>query len=1651
METEIITTLRLIFYDNYYKHFLLSNLENVDQLYISLSGSELDTSPAAKPNERIQIEDIQSRIMSTLSSTVTKATQQHKSYVVFGDGGSGKTTLALSIVNEYWKKFRADTNEQVIIPLYIHLPQLLRLRQYCRIKDILNLYILLHFSNFKQLKDDVTATDILKIVTSKYEILVVLDGYENFVDKRNLWEQNNFGELNLKTIAFCRPEALSDSEFDKVFSYRFEGAKHKAKYYFLLPLASVQISSYLLNVVEFLRNLDSTTVDSNEDLIQFNEPWLLTKEITKRNRIWERDSSEYRHWFQLILPELAEVSQTPFVLCLLCQVLPTIVEEYRLRPSQSSFDMELIQLISTEVGIYDQFTRRWFDYSSDKIIQIHPKLNKIQNFLPQLLEIYSNNLAVRLFNRKQGFVGDGKFSRKLTEEWDLWKPNENSRMDESLMEQIDTFSLLFPKSEEERNDEKLGHLLALRSGCLLRYFHFQSQGENYMFQFLHSTLLEYFVSRTIFKGLRAELKFHLKEIGVKSTEFSFSFESIRCDKYVGILHMLVERARIDSDFKSLLLSVVRGSKEISSLGMMSSNAFTILTQAFRVWCNEDFSYTNLADADMSHCIFTNCEFKGADMSRVLLTGTYFYKSHLQAANLYHSHMSRGLNFHLQKEIKSMDRKIIEQFHVFESEGNNKVKIIYRNEYGSGLSDLIVFDASKKESKMIVGSPQWSVLDYRSFQKYPNVFLVALQSCEKSQSGQREQTLAIFEMKKRLNLMHLDHDYLRKQRDKCQPLPRNLSIFFSDVDADGAENYTSQIFTIAIPNYDEKIVCYRNLPTEKEGQIIVTSFYFSLTTSAHPFSFSILSRQKISSCSFSLHQSSLNSTLLATSTNHFITLFELHEERVLFRKRFSPPQCEGQVVVTFIKFSPDGKFLLFDMGNTLYILALQDNAASIKPSSLSCKEVSLLGSKGGYDAMLCCDFSSVNSNQPLVALVYDHGTPLVINLETGQKLQSIKLWYNCRTLSFTGGGSNQLQLTCTSSYGSVSSQKIHFSHAGDPRSIQALNPRTDFHSLIDPNLEHAEIFVSYKGKYMAVVKHEKHHVARIGEEFYPNRKFWLLLFKIDGNSGKRTFVFDYTFNYLNLMDIQVFFVDETFVCLMYPNEFKVFKCEVPYLTDGKSGGPVSVQISFEVDISTHFQKSWYHEPSRQIILQQKDSVILELYSIEISSDKSYISLNVPRYRLDLGKDFGCSEVKIFFHVSQSDNFAYILPFSEWFCFIWNLNTGSVLNLSVNELERYKLEDVIHVSTVFVRNDLPAGILVDFSKDLSFVGVINRVNKTLELEKNAERHVYQSIEHTNYFLSFYKNSSFTFGTRPWSSFFALSPIHDVDGFKLIPVATDVMNNRSVRLLAWDKRSISCFEVDVSSMDVWKGDKQKFTGWRLLWCDPPNDQFSLLYSNTTNAVLGKDEDWDLLSKRFACKGKVSHCLHSFISLSSLFEQIHDNPRSIFSRNKDLTLSDDNWILFVIAKKNGISGSRLVNINVLQAHSGIIIEGIRNGRHFAFRADLFINSDKIYEITVAPLKRKKEKYLKLHQRYLAAEFEISSGSGHLIIEKILADKQSEIDYHLLYKNCNSWVKSLLSLIKVDVERKWPFADLSNDFFRKKVTGNVLNFPVATVTGLTS
>lgn len=114
-------------------------------------------------------------------------------------------------------------------------------------------------------------------------------------------------------------------------------------------------------------------------------------------------------------------------------------------------------------------------------------------------------------------------------------------------------------------------------------------------------------------------------------------------------------------------------------------------------------------------------------------------------------------------------------------------------------------------------------------------------------------------------------------------------------------------------------------------------------------------------------------------------------------------------------------------------------------------------------------------------------------------------------------------------------------------------------------------------------------------------FSLLLFKLYANSGKRRFVFSHIFLAFDKRDILISFINVTFLCLMYGNVFKVFKCDILHPFDGSSVDPVSVPICWGTNPRPNFRNTWYHE----IMFQSNDSFILEIYSIGISLDNSSV--------------------------------------------------------------------------------------------------------------------------------------------------------------------------------------------------------------------------------------------------------------------------------------------------------------------------------------------------------------------------------------------------------------------------------------------------------------
>jgi len=104
-----------------------------------------------------------------------------------------------------------------------------------------------------------------------------------------------------------------------------------------------------------------------------------------------------------------------------------------------------------------------------------------------------------------------------------------------------------------------------------------------------------------------------------------------------------------------------------------------------------------------------------------------------------------------------------------------------------------------------------------------------------------------------------------------------------------------------------------------------------------------------------------------------------------------------------------------------------------------------------------------------------------------------------------------------------------------------------------------------------------------------------------------------------------------------------------------------------------------------------------------------------------------------------------------------------------------------------------------------------------------------------------------------------------------------------------------------------------------------------------------------------------------------------------------------------------------VIDVQSALIIEGIKNNRHFVIRAELG-KSKGFTVIKVRPIELKKE-YEKIRDTYVAKQFPVTAKNGMKLLHDVWNDRLDwNKEYEYFTSNCSSWCIEKLGLIKIDI-----------------------------------
>lgn len=325
-----------------------------------------------------------------------------------------------------------------------------------------------------------------------------------------------------------------------------------------------------------------------------------TKENTQGVIDWAQWET-YRRYIDKIIG-LQDMLRCPFVLCLVAQVLPEIISQYR--------DQQLVeQLRLARINFYDYFVSQWLIRQKEKLVKANhiDKNSPIEKYAME----YSKNLALAMlqvgvisieyhpvstanFLQQYGLFGDNTPSDKLADK------NDQSRWEK-----------FFDEEDILVGQKKIKKSL-IRSCCPLIKL-----GE-YHYAFLHKSLLDYFAARELFEGTMMDASLAL---GYALNEKLLTPKS-------EVLKFMAERVAQDETLKARLFEIIEESKHEARIQIAAANAMTILNYAGVSFSGHDFRRIRIPQADLSQAILDSCDLREADLRNVSLYGTWLQNAKL---------------------------------------------------------------------------------------------------------------------------------------------------------------------------------------------------------------------------------------------------------------------------------------------------------------------------------------------------------------------------------------------------------------------------------------------------------------------------------------------------------------------------------------------------------------------------------------------------------------------------------------------------------------------------------------------------------------------------------------------------------------------------------------------------------------------------------------------------------------------------------------------------------------------------------------------------------------------------------------------------------------------------------------------------------------
>lgn len=441
-----------------------------------------------------------------------------------GDPGAGKTLFCQRLAHSIWENYRPHSG---VIPLYVSLPTLKNPTQEL-ISEALEPF-------------EMTSREI-----KSRKLVLILDGLDELPLGSELLKMNRLLDYDAQVIVACRTQARHSEKLLTPTTGGFHSIE-------ITPFSPSQIDEFIATSISL-------------------------------GGVRWKSVKRYRDEIDNI-PGLNELITNPFILKIVIDVLPTIVEQ-QLKSSPSH------PQTLTRFDLYQTFIDAWFENECErnktKFVELHKKWGITpDNFKKEALK-NCIALANAFSNANKTYV-----------------PYSWSNAPEPIRKLL--------------NDPRSAFLRSLSP------LHTTVEGVS----FIHKSLLDHFVSAgteelldAFEKKRRAELE--IKEGKLEHTDDSSSQKFYESPFYKTLLEPSIwqdqaEKARYDQNRQEELLDIVKKSKKDPQMAIAAANAISILNLAHVSFAGKDFRGIRVPGACLERAVLAGTNLRGSDLSDVNLT------------------------------------------------------------------------------------------------------------------------------------------------------------------------------------------------------------------------------------------------------------------------------------------------------------------------------------------------------------------------------------------------------------------------------------------------------------------------------------------------------------------------------------------------------------------------------------------------------------------------------------------------------------------------------------------------------------------------------------------------------------------------------------------------------------------------------------------------------------------------------------------------------------------------------------------------------------------------------------------------------------------------------------------------------------------------